>query len=317
MVLTVGEQAELPLALSVGSDTTVTVNTGAEILETDRSSQSTVVNQVQITNLPTNGRNYVNFTLTNSQIARDSTPSVGCDSHLGAELRRRERALELDQRRWRGLGRLHVGGHACDGFAGRGAGVPNHYERLFGRVWPRLGRRGEYCHQIRYKCDACLGVRVPAQSVYPGDETPFSNVYQPAYTRVQAGFTVGGAIKKDRTFYFFGTEITRREESGFTNIGAGNFGLANTDVSRFFGAPTGALVILATPQQQAFFNATPSGGGGFAGFPVLPGRGGFEFVDCADGQEPGVSAGYVRTYGICKLGAAYACVVCGVEYACG
>ena len=72
--------------------------------------------------------------------------------------------------------------------------------------------------------------------------------------------------RKTSTFYFFGTEITRREESGFTNIGAGNFGLANTDVSRFFGAPTGAIVIQATPDQQAFFSATPSAAGASTAF---------------------------------------------------
>ena len=35
---------------------------------------------------------------------------------------------------------------------------------------------------------------------------PFSTVDQPAYTRVQAGFTVGGAIIPNKTFYFFATE---------------------------------------------------------------------------------------------------------------
>ena len=45
-----------------------------------------------------------------------------------------------------------------------------------------------------------------------------------SYTRVQAGATIGGPIQKDKTFYFFSYEITRRQETGFTNIGANNFG---------------------------------------------------------------------------------------------
>jgi hypothetical protein len=81
---------------------------------------------------------------------------------------------------------------------------------------------------------------------------PFSTVYQPAYTRVQAGFTIGGAIIPDKTFYFFAAEITRRQETGFSDIGANNFGLTNIDVSRFYGAPSGALTIQGTAQQQAF-----------------------------------------------------------------
>ena len=81
---------------------------------------------------------------------------------------------------------------------------------------------------------------------------PFSTVYQPAYTRVQAGFAIGGAIIPDKTFYFFSAEITRRQETGFSDIGANNFGLTSIDVSRFYGAPTGALTVQGTPQQQAF-----------------------------------------------------------------
>src|SRR5437899_9071814 len=32
---------------------------------------------MRIDNLPINGRNYINFTLTNSQVARDTAPSIG------------------------------------------------------------------------------------------------------------------------------------------------------------------------------------------------------------------------------------------------
>src|SRR5207248_11634700 len=54
---------------------------------------------------------------------------------------------------------------------------------------------------------------------------PFSTVPNPAYTRVQAGIAFGGALKKDKTFYYFSYEITRRHETGFSSIGQNNFGL--------------------------------------------------------------------------------------------
>src|SRR6201982_3878214 len=54
---------------------------------------------------------------------------------------------------------------------------------------------------------------------------PFSTVPNPAYTRVQAGAAFGGAIKKDKTYYFFSYEITRRHETGFASIGQNNWGL--------------------------------------------------------------------------------------------
>ncbi|HMF64014.1 MAG TPA: carboxypeptidase-like regulatory domain-containing protein, partial [Edaphobacter sp.] len=77
VILTVGEQAALQLTLSISGSETVSVISGADIIETQRSSQSTTVNQMRINNLPINGRNYINFTLTNSQIARDAAPPIG------------------------------------------------------------------------------------------------------------------------------------------------------------------------------------------------------------------------------------------------
>ena len=49
---------------------------------------------------------------------------------------------------------------------------------------------------------------------------PFSTVPNPAYTRVQAGAAFGGPIKKDKTFFYFSYEITRRHETGFSDIGS-------------------------------------------------------------------------------------------------
>ncbi len=99
VVLTTGQEAELPLALVIGGNESVTVTSGAEIIETQRSSQSTTVDQLRITNLPTNGRNYINFTLTNSQIARDAAPSVGAIPTSGLNFggaRARSNSINID-----------------------------------------------------------------------------------------------------------------------------------------------------------------------------------------------------------------------------
>src|SRR4029078_9550349 len=45
-----------------------------------------------------------------------------------------------------------------------------------------------------------------------------------AFTRVQAGLTLGGPIVKDKTFYFFSYEDTLREETGFSSIGVAQGG---------------------------------------------------------------------------------------------
>src|SRR5256885_4675282 len=76
--LTVGQEADLPVALQLQSGTDIVqVNAATELVETQRTSQATTVDKERIDNLPINGRNYINFTLTNSQATRDVAPSIG------------------------------------------------------------------------------------------------------------------------------------------------------------------------------------------------------------------------------------------------
>ena len=78
---------------------------------------------------------------------------------------------------------------------------------------------------------------------------PFSTVSDPAFTRVQAGAAIGGAIKKDKTFYYFSYEGTWRQETGFSSIGANNFGLVPFDTAQVL-LPFGTVQL--TPQQIGF-----------------------------------------------------------------
>src|SRR5262249_46656303 len=53
------------------------VTSEAELVETQRSSSATTIDEGRIDNLPINGRNYINFALTDSKLARDTAPSIG------------------------------------------------------------------------------------------------------------------------------------------------------------------------------------------------------------------------------------------------
>src|SRR6185295_12718524 len=55
----------------------VTITAGAELIETQRTSVANTVNQTAINNLPINGRNFLNFSLTSSTLVRDNAPSIG------------------------------------------------------------------------------------------------------------------------------------------------------------------------------------------------------------------------------------------------
>jgi outer membrane receptor protein involved in Fe transport len=270
VVLTIGEQAQLPLSLSVGSSQTVTVTSGADLIEAQRSSQSTTIDQERIENLPTNGRNYINFTLTNSQIARDAAPAVGAIPTSGLNfggVRARSNSINVDGADAgdyiSGGTRSTVSQDAVQEFQIITNGFAAEYGRASGGVVNIVTKSGT--NSTHASAFAFLRNR------YIQATNPFSTVNQPAYTRVQAGFTVGGAIIPDKTFYFFSTEITRRQETGFSDIGAGNFGLSSIDVSKFYGAPAGSLSVQGTPQQQAFLGAAPANTPGIQQYVALVG----------------------------------------------
>ena len=87
VTITVGQMAELPVALTVaGGKEIVEVNTQAELVETSRSSTTDTIGERRIDNLPINGRNYIQFTLTDSQVQHDSAPNVGAAPTSGLNM---------------------------------------------------------------------------------------------------------------------------------------------------------------------------------------------------------------------------------------
>jgi outer membrane receptor protein involved in Fe transport len=283
IVLTVGAQAELPITLVAGGSDTVTVTAGAEVIETQRSSQSTTVDQMKIDNLPTNGRNYINFTLTNSQIARDAAPSVGAIPTSGLNfggVRARSNSINVDGvdagDYVSGGTRATVSQDAVQEFQIITNGFDAEYGRASGGVVNIITKSGTNATHA-----SAFGF---LRNRYIQATNPFSTVPQPAYTRVQAGFTVGGAIIPNRTFYFFSTEITRRQETGFSDIGADNFGLTSIDVSKFYGFPAGSLSVQGTADQQAALAALPASTPGIQQYVALVGS---SSSLALTGQNPG------------------------------
>jgi hypothetical protein len=254
--LTVGQVANLPIGLKVASvNETVNVNSAAQLVETQRTGSATTVEQVQIDNLPINGRNYINFALTNSQLARDDAPSIGAAPTSGINVsgqRARSNLVTVDgadavDNSVNGV-RSTVSQDAVQEFQLTTNGYNAEYGRASGGVINIVTKSGS--NDFHGDVFGYLRNR-DIQAV-----NPFSTIPDPAYTRVQAGFTAGGAIKKDRTFYFLSYETTRRHESGYSSIGANNFGFIPFDFSPF-GVPA---TLPLTPEQAAFIQQTAAGG---------------------------------------------------------
>ena len=85
--VTVGAEAILNVTLTIGTQQQiVTVTTETAPIETTRSESAQTVEQRQINNLPINGRNYINFTLLNSQTTRDVAPTIGPAPNSGLNI---------------------------------------------------------------------------------------------------------------------------------------------------------------------------------------------------------------------------------------
>ena len=257
IVLTVGQDAVLPVAISASEEVIhmVVGHDSNEQLETQRTATTNTITRDRIDNLPTNGRNYVQFALTDAQVKPDGAPAIPYAPTSGLNFsgaRARANLVNVDgadaeDSIINGI-RSTVSQEAVQEFQILTNSFAPEYGRSSGgavNIVTRSGSNDFHGDVFGYFRNRSL------QAV-----NPFSTVSNPAYTRVQPGFTLGGPIKKDRTFFFFSYEMTRREETGFSTIGANNFGLVNIDASAYLGA---GATILGTPAQKAFLEnaATP------------------------------------------------------------
>ncbi len=255
VVITVGQMAGLPITLSVaGAQETVNVSSNAALVETTRTSSTDTINQRQIDNLPINGRNYINFALTDSQVLRDNAPNIGAAPTSGLNIsgqRARSNLVNVDgadaiDNSVNGV-RSTVSQEAVQEFQIITNSYAPEYGRAAGGVVNIITRSGSNA----FHGDVYGYLRNRNfQAV-----NPFSNVPDPAYTRVQAGVAFGGPIKKDKTYYYFSYEVTRRHETGFSSIGQNNWGLVPFDATNIFApglAPPGTFNIQVTPEQAAF-----------------------------------------------------------------
>ncbi len=249
VAVTVGGLVELPVTLDVSGKTEVVdVSAQGELVETSRSSTTDTIGQRRIDNLPINGRNYINFTLTDSQVVHDAAPNLGAAPTSGLNMsgqRARSNLVNVDgtdatDNSVNGV-RSTVSQEAVQEFQIITNNYAAEYGRASGGVVNIITRSGS--NQFHGDVYGYLRNR-NFQAV-----NPFSTVSNPAYTRVQAGTAFGGALKKDKTFYYFSYEVTRRHETGFSSIGQNNFGLINFDTTQV-GMPYGTLPL--TPAQVAF-----------------------------------------------------------------
>src|ERR1700690_1430910 len=276
VVITVGGVEELPIKLAVaGEKQTVNVTADAALVETTRTGVVDTVNQRSIENLPSNGRNYINYTLTDSQVVRDNAPNTGAAPTSGLNMsgqRGRSNLVNVDgadatDNSTNGV-RSTVSQEAVQEFQIITNGYQPEYGRASGGVVNIVTKSGG--NDFHGDVFGFLRNR-NFQAVNPFATCLNPPCSKPAYTRVQGGIAAGGAIQKDKTFYFFSYEITRRHETGFSSIGTNNFDLVPFDTATTAGGavPLPLGIIQATPSQASYLQGQTLSQVGTIGVPNI------------------------------------------------
>ena len=268
IVLTVGQPATIDLQLQLRTqEQSIVVPAETALVETQRADTASTIDSRQITNLPIDGRGYINFTLLIPQAGRDNTPSIGAAPTSGLNFggqRARSNEVSVDgadavDNSVNGV-RATVSQEAVDQFQVITSNYMPEYGRAMGGVVNIVTKSGAnelHGNLFGFLRDSAIQAQNPfSVKVVSSPQTGFQAVpVKPPYTRVQAGATLGGPIKRDKTFYFFSYEITRRHETGFSSIGANNFGLVATQAPAAIvpflppGVPPAGFL---TPDQAAF-----------------------------------------------------------------
>jgi len=269
MTLALGSIAEYNPQLQLRATAqTVSVQAAPELVDTYKTDVSTTINQIQINDLPINGRNYINFTLLNSQAARDDTPSIGAAPTSGLNFggqRGRSNEVSVDgadavDNSVNGV-RATVSQEAVQEFQVITSNYMPEYGRAMGGVVNIVTKSGSnevHGDVFGFLRDSAIQAQNPfsVKGIFnPATESVSTVPVKQSYTRVQGGATIGGPIKRDKTFYFFSYEITRRQETGFSSIGQNNFDLVPESYPFAAGAPPNGCGLrrgLVTSDQAKF-----------------------------------------------------------------
>jgi len=221
--LILGSTSILDIKMLVSGQNDIVIITGTKVVETTKTSVTQSVAPQQIDNLPINGRNFLGFAFINALISRDNSPTIGPVPNTGlnfAGQRARSNLIQID-----GADNIDNNTRASRSAVSQEAVqefqvVVNSFAAEFGRtaggvinIVTKSGTNQLHGNLFGFLRQRAIQGR-NGLAFQPAGSNP-----KPAFTRGQYGFTLGGALKKDKTFFFLSLDQTRRRESGFSSIG--------------------------------------------------------------------------------------------------
>ncbi len=300
VALTVGQILTLNFDLTLGGPReAVVIETDEPLIESERTHEASTITQRPINNLPIDGRNFLDFARLTPGVVEESPAIVA--AKLGplttsglsfAAQNGRANSVQIDgvdnnDTASNGV-RPTISQEAVSEFQINRNGYNAEFGRATGGVINIVSKSGtNRFHGNVY--DFFRNERLDARNAFAT-----SMAQDPPFKRNQPGFTFGGPISKDRTFFFTAYEGLFRRESAFTTIlsdpsilqpTAGQQDLIATLIG------SGAPALVAQGQQlQALLTTAPNS-------PIAANRSVFNLLNSSTGAFPVIensSAGSVR-----------------------
>jgi hypothetical protein len=227
VVLSLGSQIDVRLTLNVaGGQELVVVAGAAPIVDVEKTVVSNVITQDQIQHLPINGRNFIGFSVLAPGVSTDRTPQQGASGTSGltfAGQRARSNNITVD-----GLDNNDASvGSVRATFSQEAVRefqvLTNSYSAEFGKasggvvnIVTKSGTNTLGGNLFFFGRDDALNAKDrferfdPAGNAITRDKAP--------YNQKQYGATLGGPLRRDRTFYFLSFERLDIDASNFITI---------------------------------------------------------------------------------------------------
>jgi hypothetical protein len=237
LVLQLGQSVNVAFTLKLATsvEETVTVQAQSPLVDVSDASVSQVVGQQQIESLPINGRNFISFSVITPGVTVDNTPQQGASATSG---------LSFAGQRARSNNILVDGLDNNDAAVGSVRAVfsqeairefqvlTNSYSAEFGKasggvvnIITKSGTNNLHGTGFLYFRNEALNAKDHFEqfdvfgNAIDREKAPFS--------QYQYGATLGGPVKKDKTFFFFAVERLDQEASNFVTISEADAAILN------------------------------------------------------------------------------------------
>jgi len=237
LVLSAGSAFDIRIVLEVaGIDAAVTVVADAQVLETARSQIAGTVPEAEVQNLPMNGRNFLDLALLVPGVSPTNTNSTQLFAETSAVP---GQGLSIASQRNLSNSFIVDGVSANDDAAGLsgiayGVDAIEQFQVVTGGGQAELGRAlGGYVNVVTksgtnavrgslygfFRDDAFNGENALTGTKLPMDQQQF-------------GLSLGGPLRRDRTFYFMNVERKVLDQTGVVSITSGNAATINARLAQ-------------------------------------------------------------------------------------